>query len=781
MNSHSFYKTLLESEKANVTVDSFDHEVSLFRDGESPMNPETKTFLEIYQATKTEVHKEKVERVRRLKKAFKSATSDERKAKEEEWKKGKKKLPCFTASGTFSYRNKNSLLAHSGIIQGDIDGKENLGKSLAEMRAVVKADPAVFAFWVSPSGDGIKFFSRTSPDPAKHAGSFLAIEKYYADHGIVIDEHCKDVSRACFVSSDPDAFFKPYDEAQEVIPLIPKTTEPDHREWEGEGVSYPLEVAKRALEAIKEKTGRPPYDLWLGLTAGMSNSYGSEGLATMEEVFPGEREGEYQDKLPHLPEAHNAGYVFNQAKEAGWEATREEKAALVERLKKDPMETARGVTLPANGGPMFNPSAIFYDSRNGAYLVDTGKIFRRYGRRAAVKDGVVGFFQQLGMSDKEAKELATEALICIETKQAVDWAGSIAGKQRGALKLGNLECLILDAPDLPSAKAGDFPTILSLLEQAWPDPEEREFSLSWLSGRMKAVRAGVHQPSPLLVLAGQANAGKSLLAYLIKLCLGGRETNPMGPWSGATQWTDNLLASELLLIDDSNAPLGHRERQNLKSNFKEFIFGDGVTIYTRNTSAITARPVSAVVVCCNKTPEALAAIPPIEEDSEDKIALVMVSKVNPPIATDTPEGRVKLQEVIQSELPGFLHYLDQWEIPQGLRETRTGVRAWKNPALLEIIKGNTPESALEELMLAAGNHGILPSGWYTAGELASRLKDSYSPVKSEATNLLSYHTTSGKYLTALRERGSAVVTETKTVKGNTNYRIEIPPTESDCF
>lgn len=701
-------------------------------------------------------------------------------------KEAKLALGSFTVSGLFTKARNGFPQTHTGLVQIDLDGKDNPGLNPEEMRERVKALPSLIAFFVSPSGDGLKLILKVgvASDNRDHRHRFECAKAAVEKLGLKVDASGKDPARLCFYSHDPDAFYRSPEEAEE-IQLIELASEAPQKEWKGEGIHHPLPVAKRALDAIKEKLegGKPDYDLWLALTAGMSNSYGSDGLALMKEIFPEKKLGEYENKRDSLPKAHNAGFIFNQAKElAGWEASTEEKADFMERMKKDPMETARGVALPADGGPQFNPSAIYYLSKGSIYLVDVGGHYREYSKVKATRTGITGFFRGLGLVETEAKELASSALDVIETKQAVDWSGSIAGKQVGVMKMGKRDGLILESYDLPEAKAGKFPTIQSIVNQAFPDAEEREFVLSWISGRVKAVRAGVHQPSPLLVMAGEINAGKSLMGFIIKLSLGGRVANPMVPWSGSMTWNDDLLASELLLIDDSNARPGHKERQNLKANFKEFIYGGDVSIMKRNTSTMTARPVSAVVICCNKTPEELKAVPPIEEDSADKIALTIVSKVTTPIPTDTPEGRKKLQKMLRAELPAFLHHLEHWEIPKKLGDSRTGVKAWKNAELLKIIEGNKPETVLEELLQVTGKHGWVADEWYSASELASRLKAPSSPVLVEARNLLQYHTNAGTYLTALHKRGSSIVKDKRVRNGTTQYLLDSQSLdESDCF
>ena len=767
-------------------------DVSLFKNGKTPKNPETKNFLEIYQETQTGVHKEKVERIRKLKKAFKNTAPGERAAKEKEWKQAKVMLPCFTASGTFRQRNNNSLLTHSGIIQGDIDGKDNLGKLLEEMRAVVATDPTVIAHWASPSGDGIKFFSRTSPDLAKHLGSFLSIEKHYADQGIKIDPSCKDVSRACFISCDPDAVFRPYEEAQEVEPIASPSAEPElEREIEPRdtGVSYPLEVAKKALEAIAKVDDRPDYDDWLKLISGMFNTYGEEGYAAAEEIFPEDTDGEYRHKKEYLLQQVTAGSVFDYAKKkAQWQPSRKQKKELACQLSE---QEAAVRESPSDKIPKarssFNPEGVFYSPGDGKFFVDMGSHYRDYSRKDPIKTGITRYLKAQGVPTKAQAALVQQHIADIEIDSAVDWTGSLAGYSRGLTEFQGKTALIIDGPDIIESMEGDCPMITSIIEQAFPKEEARTVFLGWLSDGVKAVKAGGHHPAPLMVLAGPVNSGKSLLALIVKLALGGRMANPMTAWSGKLPWNDNLAGSELLLIDDSQASADIRARKALGANFKEAIYGDDVNINTRNKSSMSVRPVWRAMICCNETPENLSVIPTLDEDTADKIILIKVSKVETPMRASNSEERKRFKAALVEEMPHFMRLLEKVNVCPQLSDSRGGVTAWKDPELLEALRGVSPEATLEGLVsIAMDQQHMLQfeqERWMAASEVEQHLKGTGSPVWKQANEILSFHTHCGRYLSALKKQKSDYVKDSRKMNGTTQYLMTRPGevTEDDCF
>lgn len=133
----------------------------------------------------------------------------------------KKQLPGVTFSGKFSYRSSAKIIKHSGLICADMD---KLGDQVGAYKERFAADPHVIAVFVSPTETGLKAIFRCDPE-RPHKESFESLEHYVIKHfGIPPDEKCKDASRLCFVSHDPELFEA--DEA-EVIPYLPPRPKPE--------------------------------------------------------------------------------------------------------------------------------------------------------------------------------------------------------------------------------------------------------------------------------------------------------------------------------------------------------------------------------------------------------------------------------------------------------------------------------------------------------------------------------------------------------------------------
>ena len=115
----------------------------------------------------------------------------------------KKKLPAICFSGTFSKRLDSAIIEHSGIMCLDFDGFRD-EQHLYSKRMELIADEFTYSLFTSPSGDGMKVLVRVPKDAKNHKKYFKALEKYYACDEF--DTSCKNISRVCYESYDPDIF-----------------------------------------------------------------------------------------------------------------------------------------------------------------------------------------------------------------------------------------------------------------------------------------------------------------------------------------------------------------------------------------------------------------------------------------------------------------------------------------------------------------------------------------------------------------------------------------------
>lgn len=121
----------------------------------------------------------------------------------ETYKIEKLKLPLIGWSGTFTTRSNNNLIKFSGFASLDFDKIEDINKLITQ----VNNDKYTFASFLTPSGVGLKVLVKIPPvsSDVDYKGFYRELQKHY-DQYAKTDESTKDISRASFVSYDPNLF-----------------------------------------------------------------------------------------------------------------------------------------------------------------------------------------------------------------------------------------------------------------------------------------------------------------------------------------------------------------------------------------------------------------------------------------------------------------------------------------------------------------------------------------------------------------------------------------------
>jgi hypothetical protein len=672
----------------------------------------------------------------------------------------KKDLQAVSISGTCEGRRAKAIeegrFIHSGFLQLDFDAADNVGWTVEEIVEILQAEPRIVAAFVSPSGAGVKGIARIPVCKTKeqHVAAFIAARNHFRAHNLTMDEACKDPVRLMFVSHDPGAWI----DLNRSLMFEPDKSL-DKKAAKKSGIEYTTgnNADKTSdkkpgikLKASKTAFPEPPREgihTWLMEAAWwcrFSELSESDAVARLQS-YDGQLRRSYQPT--EVIDAVRTVYSSEMpAADDDWRD-----AATVAAARRAP-STAQS----------FDPEDLFYDGPANKYLVRVGKSFMTYSKLSPVITGVSRHLSDQYDDPKDLMQAVRESVKNRELDGGVQWHGSIAGHAQGLSKDTNdLPILITSEAKIPQPALGDAPTISEIIGGAFADPMATTVFMSWLSGRYKSVRAHCHIPSPMLVLAGEINSGKSLLAWIVAQTLGGRTANPYSAWSGGMLWNDDLVGSELLLVDDCVASTDIRNRRAFGASFKESVYPHSVQLRKRNHSSISVRPVWCVMVCCNSTPESLQIIPPLDADLADKIALLHVIGVKLPIDTSTPEGKTQLQSLIRFELPAFTQQLIDWVTPDELKDSRSGVIAWRDPELSESVDAHSPSKRLEALLEAAfadySTWHDLPRDM-TASEVEARLVELNSPVREQARQLCgTWHGACGSALAKLARSGSQYV------------------------
>lgn len=116
----------------------------------------------------------------------------------------KKKLPAVLFAGEFENRSIIGFKSSSNLVCIDFDNIPT--NEMESYRNKFESDPFIYRLFIGPRGNGFKAIIRASFDSYEaYKRVFCAIDSHF-NQSEYFDVGCSDISRACFVSYDPQMF-----------------------------------------------------------------------------------------------------------------------------------------------------------------------------------------------------------------------------------------------------------------------------------------------------------------------------------------------------------------------------------------------------------------------------------------------------------------------------------------------------------------------------------------------------------------------------------------------
>lgn len=363
------------------------------------------------------------------------------------------------------------------------------------------------------------------------------------------------------------------------------------------------------------------------------------------------------------------------------------------------------------------------------------------------------------------------ALNIIQRTRAVGYVGPLAGRFRGVYEESGQRLLITSSPRLIEPTAGDWPVLRTLVTGMLGE-EQLPYFYGWSKTGVESLRSGQPRPGQVLVLTGPPNAFKSVLQNVITGYLGGRSGKPYAFFSGRSEFNGDLIGTEHLVLEDEMASNDIRARRNMGAQLKQIAACDTQRMHAKHQNALTLRPFWRCTISVNLEPENLLVLPVIDQSIEDKLILLKVTRIGPPMPASTGAERDKFWKTLMSELPAFVDFLMKWEIPEKLRSPRYGITHYHHPEILAAVSELSPENRLLSLIdrrVFAGTGLSVFEG--PAEELERSLADGNTAY--EARSLLSYTSACGVYLGRLAAKYPARVSS-KLRRGQRIWSIRAP-------
>lgn len=187
------------------------NEFSYYSGGINTTIPTEKiTILDLKDRISSILLKSQIEQIQKISESNK---------KEEKLKRNnlKKYLPYCTPAGIFIKRNKKDLATQSGFAPIDIDDLPEPEK----LKEKLKQDNYIKLMYISPSGKGLKLIIEIPINPEEYSARvhsfYMYLEKTYNINIDSLDKSTSDISRACYLSYDPDTYYNENSKTFEVL------------------------------------------------------------------------------------------------------------------------------------------------------------------------------------------------------------------------------------------------------------------------------------------------------------------------------------------------------------------------------------------------------------------------------------------------------------------------------------------------------------------------------------------------------------------------------------
>lgn len=500
----------------------------------------------------------------------------------------KKLLPYVTPGGVFNTRRDADIASPSGLIGMDFDGIQP--EELQGHIEMLRQDVYTYAIFKSVSATGFCVFVKI--DSSRFLDAFLALEKYYLDtYGLFCDTSCKNISRARFVTYDPDAFQN--EKAKQFKNYLPKKPAPKPPE-----IVYTKTDFSRLVQQIKERgvdLTNSAYERFYRIAFGLIDEFGDTAEAleyfhhissASDKYRPENTEKQFKYCARSLRQSTVTGgahttiaTVFYYAKEAGLELVSKETqhAAIIARqaknLGRSEEDTLKGLMLSGvkedDAEKIIELIAKGDDVRAGddVSLVGQLELFLR-GPGFNLKRNVITRQIENRGSVLETRELNS---VYIQAKKIVDEKVNFLDLEKlinsdftpdynpildffDTYRSRNETGLINKLADSISTDTGKQNA------EAIDDQFCRHFIMKWVVGIIAAAH-GKHSPL-LLALTGRQNSGKTewfrrLLPEALRPYYGESKLD-------AGKDDELLMTQKLLIMDDELGGKSKRDEKRLK-------------------------------------------------------------------------------------------------------------------------------------------------------------------------------------------------------------------------
>ena len=290
---------------------------------------------------------------------------------QEEKQKLKDKLPLICFSGTFSKRTDKDCIQHSGLICLDFDNES--------FDTIMKKPEFIHAAFKSPTGTGVKVIVRIPANIKDHPDYYLSLADYFGLDSI--DPKCKNISRGCYLSYDPNLYYNPNS------PIFYKLLPKSEVKREKSGINNPYfvnsddKIVERLLKQHQHEFVQGNRNNAAYILACEFNRFGISEARAVQEILYYQEEGfslpeikrttksAYQTNIhEHKTKAFKDSTIINKVKELLKRNTPDDDI-LTELQKNDQLTSDQAAEALKQSKKLYDEEFFWKLSSNGQFIV----------------------------------------------------------------------------------------------------------------------------------------------------------------------------------------------------------------------------------------------------------------------------------------------------------------------------------------------------------------------------------------------------------------------------
>jgi hypothetical protein len=319
---------------------------------------------------------------------------------------------------------------------------------------------------------------------------------------------------------------------------------------------------------------------------------------------------------------------------------------------------------------------------------------------------------------------AKRVLLHVRRTRALDEVlPSLPGYESKVHRLDSGErVLVKNAPKLVVPVEGEWENIRMLIDgrldlSEMGGVDQTPWFHSWCKVAAESIREGEPghwRAGHAMILTGPKGCGKNRLQeQIITPLLGGygRFADPAKFLFEADEFNGDVFSAEHLMLSEIPTPSQRTvDRTSLAEKIKQVVANPAQRMRLMRTEPCSVSPFWRLTISVNDDREKLRSLPVITADFGDKVLIFhCASGPLPVITTNSIENQREFREVMERELPCYLHWLlNVWEVPEELKTygdgknaTRFGFREYHAPIIRDELWDDSPAAKLLALIDSA--------------------------------------------------------------------------------